>query len=78
MRHDLGGANQENIMAIEHACIRVVRKSWGSTDLRPWSEIRHNGVAIGELRFQRPDINAPDPALLRLKAAFSNMLDQMQ
>jgi mannose-6-phosphate isomerase len=51
-------------MAIEHACVRVVRKPWGSTDLRPWSEIRHNGVAIGELRFQRPDLNAPDPALL--------------
>ena len=27
-------------MAIEHACMRVVRKPWGSTDLRPWSEIR--------------------------------------
>jgi hypothetical protein len=43
MRLDLSGANQENIMAIEHACIRVVRKPWGSTDLRPWSEIRHTG-----------------------------------
>ena len=57
-------------MAIEHACVRVVRKPWGSTDLRPWTEIRHNGVAIGELRFQRPDINAPDPALL-LKLLFT-------
>ena len=51
-------------MAIEHACMRVVRKPWGSTDLRPWSEIRQDGVAIGELWFQRPDMNAPelDPA----------------
>ena len=51
-------------MAIEHACMRVVRKPWGSTDLRPWSEIRHDGGAIGELWFQRPDMNAPDPTLL--------------
>jgi mannose-6-phosphate isomerase len=70
MRLVLSGANQENIMAIEHACIRVVRKPWGSTDLRSWSEIRHTGVAIGELRFQRPGINAPGPALL-LKLLFT-------
>jgi mannose-6-phosphate isomerase len=57
-------------MAIEHACMRVVRKPWGSTDLRPWSEIRHDGDAIGELWFQRPDMNAPDPALL-LKLLFT-------
>jgi mannose-6-phosphate isomerase len=57
-------------MAIEHACMRVVRKPWGSTDLRPWSEISHDGVAIGELWFQRPDKNAPDPALL-LKLLFT-------
>jgi mannose-6-phosphate isomerase len=57
-------------MAIEHACMRVVRKPWGSTDLRPWSEIRQDGVAIGELWFQRPDMNAPDPALL-LKLLFT-------
>ncbi len=66
----LSGTNQENIMAIEHACMRVVRKPWGSTDLRPWSEIRHDGVAIGELWFQRADMNAPDPALL-LKLLFT-------
>jgi hypothetical protein len=57
-------------MAIEHACMRVVRKPWGNTDLRPWSEIRHDGGAIGELWFQRPDMNAPDPALL-LKLLFT-------
>ncbi len=70
MRLDLSGANRENTMAIEHACVRVVRRPWGSTDLRPWSEIRHNGVAIGELRFQRPGINVPGPALL-LKLLFT-------
>jgi mannose-6-phosphate isomerase len=57
-------------MAIEHACMEIVRKPWGSTDLRPWSEINHDGVAIGELWFQRRDMNAPDPALL-LKLIFT-------
>jgi mannose-6-phosphate isomerase len=57
-------------MAIEHAWMRVVHKPWGSTDLRPWSEIRHDGSAIGELWFQRPGMNAPDPALL-LKLLFT-------
>ena len=57
-------------MAIEHACMRAVRKPWGSIDLRPWSNMRNDGVAIGELWFQRPDINAPDPALL-LKLLFT-------
>lgn len=51
-------------MAIEHARMRAVRKPWGSLDLRPWSNMRNDGAAIGELWFQRPDINAPDPALL--------------
>jgi len=57
-------------MAIEHACMRAVRKPWGSTDLRPWSDIHRNGVAIGELWFQRPDVNAADPTLL-LKLLFT-------
>jgi mannose-6-phosphate isomerase len=57
-------------MAIEHAGIRVVDKPWGSLDLRPWSDIRHGGVAIGELWFDRADTDAPDPALL-LKLLFT-------
>ena len=57
-------------MAIEHACIRAVRKPWGSIDLRPWSNMQNDGIAVGELWFQRPDINAPDPALL-LKLLFT-------
>jgi mannose-6-phosphate isomerase len=47
-----------------------VHKPWGSTDLRPWSEIHHQGVAIGELWFQRPDRKSADPALL-LKLLFT-------
>ena len=57
-------------MAIEHACARFVSKPWGSTDLLPWSDIQPDGIAIGELWFQRPDAKAPDPALL-LKLLFT-------
>src|SRR5271165_2515086 len=57
-------ANQGEIVAIEHACMRAVRKPWGSIDLRPWYKMGNDGAAIGELWFQRPDRNAPDPALL--------------
>jgi mannose-6-phosphate isomerase len=69
-RPALSTTQQENIMAIEHACMQVVRKPWGSTDLRPWSEIHQDGGAIGELWFQRADTRAPDPALL-LKLLFT-------
>jgi mannose-6-phosphate isomerase len=61
---------RESIVAIEHACTRVVSKPWGSTDLLPWSNIEPDGVAIGELWFQRPDVKAPDPTLL-LKLLFT-------
>jgi mannose-6-phosphate isomerase len=61
---------QENVVAIEHACTRVVSKPWGSTNLLPWSDIQPDGVAIGELWFQRPDASAPAPALL-LKLLFT-------
>jgi mannose-6-phosphate isomerase len=57
-------------VAIEHACARFVSKPWGSTDLLPWSDIQPDGIAIGELWFQRPDVKAPDPALL-LKLLFT-------
>jgi len=57
-------------MTIEHAALRIVDKPWGSTDLRPWSEVEHNGQAIGELWFQRADMSAPNPALL-LKLLFT-------
>lgn len=58
-------------MTMELASIRVVRKPWGRTDLRPWSELGHDGVAIGELWFQRSDPMAPEPALL-LKLLFAD------
>lgn len=49
---------------------QLVRKPWGSADLRPWSSVDHDGVPIGELWFQRTDKIAPDPALL-LKLLFT-------
>ena len=58
-------------MTIEHACMQVVHKPWGSTDLRPWSELQSGGIPIGELWFQRADLTAPPPALL-LKLLFTN------
>jgi mannose-6-phosphate isomerase len=57
-------------VAIEHASIRAVRKPWGSIDLQPWSSMHNDGGAIGELWFQRPCVNTPDPALL-LKLLFT-------
>ena len=64
-------------MAIEHACTRVVSKPWGSTNLLPWSDIQPDGVAIGELWFQRSDVKAPDPSLL-LKLLFTKELLSIQ
>lgn len=58
-------------MTMELASVRVVRKPWGRTDLRPWSELGHDGVAVGELWFQRADKLAPEPALL-LKLLFTD------
>ena len=58
-------------MTLELASERVVRKPWGKTDLRPWSELGHDGVAIGEVWFQRADPAAPEPALL-LKLLFTD------
>ena len=57
-------------MTIEHACMQVVHKPWGSNDLRPWSELQGDGVPIGELWFQRADPTSPPPALL-LKLLFT-------
>lgn len=58
-------------MAIEHASVEVARKPWGVIDLRPWSSIDGCSDAVGELRFQRADKNAPIPALL-LKLLFTS------
>jgi mannose-6-phosphate isomerase len=56
---------------LELASERVVRKPWGKTDLRPWSELGHDGAAIGEVWFQRADATAPEPELL-LKLLFTD------
>lgn len=64
-------------MTVEHACTQIVYKPWGSADLRPWSDIRHDGDAIGELWFQRADADAPDPALL-LKLLFTTQALSIQ
>src|SRR3984885_8971659 len=64
-------------MAIEHASVQVVRKPWGVTDLRPWSDIDVSGGAVGELWFHRQDQTAPVSALL-LKLLFTSELLSIQ
>jgi len=58
-------------MPTEHAAVRIVHKPWGVGDLQPWSNIDGSAGAVGELWFERPDINAPTPALL-LKLLFTS------
>lgn len=58
-------------MTLELASERIVRKPWGRTDLRPWSEHGHDGAPIGEVWFQRADPGSPEPALL-LKLLFTD------
>ena len=58
-------------MPTEHAAVRVVHKPWGSRDLQPWSSVDGSGDAVGELWFERADMNAPTPALL-LKLLFTS------
>ncbi|MEQ1770323.1 MAG: class I mannose-6-phosphate isomerase [Devosia sp.] len=58
-------------MTLEIASEHIMRKPWGRTDLRPWSELGHDGSPIGELWFQRADPTAPEPALL-LKLLFTD------
>lgn len=61
---------REGYVTIEHASVRVVQKPWGSTNLRPWSKIRPNNVAIGELCFEHPA--QPEKSALLLKLIFTN------
>ena len=58
-------------MAIEHARTRVLPKPWGVEDLLPWSYVGHDGNAIGEIWYERPDSAALDPSLL-LKLLFTS------
>src|SRR5712672_657618 len=58
-------------LAIEHARVRTVPKPWGIVDLRPWSNAREGGRAIGELWYERPGSAGPDTSLL-LKLLFTS------
>ena len=57
-------------MTLERAAERLVRKPWGKSDLRPWSDLGRDGAPIGELWFERADPSTPEPALL-LKLLFT-------
>jgi mannose-6-phosphate isomerase len=46
-------------MTVEYAPVRAVHKPWGSTDLRPWANIR-DCDPVGELWFERPGMSASD------------------
>ena len=64
-------------MTLELASERVVRKPWGKSDLRPWSDLGRDGTPIGELWFQRVDPAAPEPDLL-LKLLFTDQALSIQ
>lgn len=64
-------------MTLELASERVVRKPWGKSDLRPWSDLGRDGAPIGELWFQRGDPAAPEPDLL-LKLLFTDQALSIQ
>jgi mannose-6-phosphate isomerase len=58
-------------LAIEHARAHALPKPWGIVDLRPWSNARQGGRAIGELWYERPGSAGPDTSLL-LKLLFTS------
>ena len=58
-------------MAIELARARTLPKPWGVVDLRPWSNARYDGGAIGEIWYERSGQAATVPSLL-LKLIFTN------
>ena len=41
-------------MVVERASAHLLPKPWGVLDLRPWSDARHDGGAIGEIHYERP------------------------
>ena len=57
-------------MAVERARIRLVPKSWGRADLRPWNSYHDTRTPIGEVWFERSTPNAAPLALL-LKLIFT-------
>jgi mannose-6-phosphate isomerase len=63
---------QESTIAVEHANAQLLRKPWGSHDLRPWSSLEPGAAAVGEIWFERAVLtDVPDTALL-LKLLFAN------
>jgi len=58
-------------MTIELARTCALPKPWGILDLRPWSNARDDGGAIGEIWYERPGRPAADSSLL-LKMLFTN------
>jgi mannose-6-phosphate isomerase len=58
-------------MTIEHARAHALPKPWGVVDLRPWSDVQHDGGTIGEIWYERPGRPAAD-SLLLLKVLFTN------
>ena len=58
-------------MAIERARAHALPKPWGIVDLRPWNDARHDGEAIGEIWYERPDRAVAD-SLLLLKLLFTS------
>jgi mannose-6-phosphate isomerase len=58
-------------MAVERARAHSLPKPWGVADLRPFSDTRHDGDAIGEIWFERADKTAKGPSLL-LKLLFTS------
>jgi mannose-6-phosphate isomerase len=53
-------------MVVERASAHPLPKPWGVLDLHPWSDARHDGGAIGEIRYERPDAAAESSLLLKL------------
>jgi mannose-6-phosphate isomerase len=53
-------------MVVERAGAHPLPKPWGVRDLHPWSTARHDGDAIGEIRYERPDAAAESSLLLKL------------
>src|SRR2546430_8146043 len=58
-------------VAIEHARACALPKPWGILDLRPWSNARHEGGAIGEIWYERSG-RGPAKSSLLLKILFTN------
>jgi len=53
-------------MVVERAGAHLLPKPWGALDLRPWSDARHDDGAIGEIRYDRPNVAAESSLLLKL------------